>query len=85
MDPGCAWLPSLGSLTPAEKDRRDRVVPDRASAVVKKIHKLGPALAPRVGWEPSGFFGAQCKSTPTANAAGRKQRVGATGDARQGK
>ena len=30
-------FPVLGSLTPAEKDRRDRVVPDRASAVVEKI------------------------------------------------
>ena len=46
--------------------------------------ELGPALASSVGWEPSGSFGAHCESTPTANAAGRKQRAGATGDARQG-
>ena len=46
--------------------------------------KLGPALALRVGWEPSGSLGALCESTPTANVAGWKQRVGTTGDARQG-
>ena len=67
--PDANGLPVLGSLTPAENDRRNHAVPDRASAVVET---------------KSGSLGAQSKSTPTANAAGRKQRVGATGDVRQG-
>ena len=38
----------------------------------------------KVGWEPSGSFGVLCESTPTANAASRRQRVGTTCDTRQG-
>ena len=35
--PDAHGFPFLGSLTPAEKDRHDHAVPDRASAVVEKI------------------------------------------------
>ena len=78
MDPGCTWLPHLGSLTPAEKDRRDRAVLDRALAMVDRNSNLDPLECP----EGDGSHPV-CENTPSANASGRKQRVGMTGDARQ--
>ena len=44
-------FPVLGSFTPAEKDRRDRAVPDRASAVVEKNSNLDPLWSPE--WDGS--------------------------------
>ena len=50
MDPDgpgtLAGFPSLGSLTPAEKDRRDHAVPDRAPAMVDKNSNLDPLWRP---------------------------------------
>ena len=40
--PDAHGFPVLGSLTPAEKDRHDRAVPDRASAVVETNSNLDP-------------------------------------------
>ena len=44
--PDAHGFPSLGSLTPAEKDRRDRAVPDRAPAMVDTNSHLDPLGRP---------------------------------------
>ena len=78
-NPNAHSFPALGSLTPAEKNRRDRAIPDRDFEF-----ELGPDLACGVGWEPSGSFGPQCKRAPTGNAAGRNQRASVTGGSSEG-
>ena len=47
--PDAHGFPVLGSLTPAEKDRRYRAIPDRASAVVENHSNLDPL------WRQSGM------------------------------
>ena len=46
MDPDEHGFPSLGSLTLAEKDRRDRAVPDSAPAMVDTNSNLDPLGRP---------------------------------------
>ena len=77
--PDAHAFPHLGSLTPAEKDRRDRPVPDRAPSMVDRNSNLDPLECPEGDGSHPAPLGRSVK-TPRR----RMRPAGNSGSARRG-